>query len=91
MSQDEDDEIVIAADVGPHRDGTRLVVEERRLPLDEAADHGAGRRAYVEDRGAHLADGARARSGERAKPSSPTYLGQQGVISMTHAPRGGQG
>ena len=33
---------------------TRLVIEERGLPLEEYADHGAGWQAHAEDLAAHL-------------------------------------
>lgn len=35
-------------------DSTRLVIEERGLPLAEYADHGAGWQAHLEDLGAHV-------------------------------------
>jgi uncharacterized protein YndB with AHSA1/START domain len=35
-------------------DRTRLIVEERGLPSDEAPDHGAGWQAHLEDLRAHL-------------------------------------
>ena len=34
--------------------GTRLVIEDRGLPWDEAPDHGAGWQAHLEDLRAHL-------------------------------------
>jgi len=55
MSPGQDDQTVIEAELFPDGDRTRLVVEERGLPLDEAAGHGAGWQAHVEDLGAHLA------------------------------------
>jgi len=36
---------------------TRLIVEERRLPGDDAPDYGAGWQAHLEDLRAHLAGG----------------------------------
>ncbi len=44
----------IEAWLTPDGRGTRLVVEERGLPLDDAPDHGAGWQAHVEDLRAHL-------------------------------------
>lgn len=38
---------------------TRLVVEERGLPIEEAPDHGAGWQAHIEDLRAHLDGRAR--------------------------------
>ena len=35
-------------------DSTRLVIEERGLPLEEYADHGAGWQAHAEDLAAHV-------------------------------------
>jgi hypothetical protein len=35
-------------------DGTRLVIEERGLPLADYADHGAGWQAHAEDLHAHV-------------------------------------
>ena len=40
-------------------DRTRLIIEERGLPVEEAPDHGAGWQAHVEDLRAHLAGGVR--------------------------------
>ena len=54
MSPGEDDEIVMEAEVSTDGEQTRLVIEERGLPLDEAAAHGAGWQAHVEDLAAHL-------------------------------------
>lgn len=39
----------IAAALTVEAAGTRLVIEERGLPLDEAPDHGAGWQAHLED------------------------------------------
>jgi uncharacterized protein YndB with AHSA1/START domain len=60
MFQDEDDETVIEAELVADGDRTRLIVEERGLPLDEAADHGAGWQAHFEDLAAHMAGRPRA-------------------------------
>jgi uncharacterized protein YndB with AHSA1/START domain len=48
------DETVIDATLTPEQDKTRLVVEERGLPLNVLADHGAGWQAHVEDLAAHV-------------------------------------
>ncbi len=50
-----DDETVVEAEIIPDGERTRLVLEERGLPLNGAAGHGAGWQAHVEDLGAHLA------------------------------------
>jgi uncharacterized protein YndB with AHSA1/START domain len=80
MSQDQDDETVIAAELVPDGDRTRLVVEERGLPLDEAADHGAGWQAHVEDLAAHLAGRPPEDWRERWAELTPAYLGQQRLL-----------
>jgi uncharacterized protein YndB with AHSA1/START domain len=80
MAQDQDDETVIAAELIPDGDRTRLVVEERGLPLNEAADHGAGWQAHVEDLAAHLAGRPRADWRTRWAELTPAYLGQQRAL-----------
>ncbi|HEY3091104.1 MAG TPA: SRPBCC family protein [Jatrophihabitantaceae bacterium] len=55
MSPGQDDQTIIEAELTPDGDRTRLVVEERGLPLDAAAGHGAGWHAHIEDLAAHLA------------------------------------
>jgi uncharacterized protein YndB with AHSA1/START domain len=80
MSQDQDDETVIAAELVPEGGQTRLVVEERGLPLDEAAAHGAGWQVHVEDLAAHLAGRPRADWQTRAAELNPAYLGQQRAL-----------
>lgn len=57
MSPGQDDQTVIEAVIVPDGDHARLVLEERGLPLDEAAAHGAGWQAHVEDLAAYLAGG----------------------------------
>jgi uncharacterized protein YndB with AHSA1/START domain len=80
MSQDQDDETVIAAELVPEGGQTRLVVEERGLPLDEAAAHGAGWQAHVEDLAAHLAGRPRADWRARWAELATAYLGQQRAL-----------
>jgi hypothetical protein len=55
MCPGRDEQTVIEVELFPDGDQTRLVLEERGLPLNEAAAHGAGRQAHVEDLAAHLA------------------------------------
>ena len=45
---------MIEAELFAEGDQTRLVVEERGLPLGELAAHGAGWQAHVEDLAAYL-------------------------------------
>lgn len=54
MSPGMPDETVIDATLVPEHDKTRLVIEERGIPRDELAYHGAGWQAHVEDLTAHL-------------------------------------
>ncbi len=49
-----EDETVIEAELFAEGDQTRLVVEERGLPLGEHAAHGAGWQVHVEDLAAYL-------------------------------------
>ena len=44
----------IEAELFADGDQTRLVIEERGLPLADLAAHGAGRQAHVEDLAAYL-------------------------------------
>ncbi|MGI8879002.1 MAG: SRPBCC family protein [Jatrophihabitans sp.] len=55
MSPGEADETVIEAELTVEGEQTRLMVEERGLPLAEVAAHGAGWQAHIEDLGALLA------------------------------------
>jgi uncharacterized protein YndB with AHSA1/START domain len=48
------DETVIEATLAAEHDRTRLVVEERGLPLDVLAGHGSGWQAHVEDLATYL-------------------------------------
>jgi uncharacterized protein YndB with AHSA1/START domain len=53
MTPGREDETVIEALLFAEGDQTRLVVEERGLPLEELAAHGAGWHAHLEDLAAH--------------------------------------
>ena len=48
------DETVIEATLTPEADRTRLVIDERGIPVDELVFHGAGWQAHVEDLSAHI-------------------------------------
>ena len=48
------EETVIEATITPEGSSTRLVLEERGIPLAELAGHGAGWHAHIEDLGSHL-------------------------------------
>lgn len=77
MSQDDDDQTVISAELAPEGDKTRIVLEERGLPLDEAAAHGAGWQAHIEDLGAHLAGRPAADWYTRWAALTPAYFDKQ--------------
>jgi uncharacterized protein YndB with AHSA1/START domain len=68
-----DDETVIEAELVSTGDQTRLVIEERGLPLDELATHGAGWHAHVEDLAAHLAGRQRVDWRTRWTELTPSY------------------
>jgi uncharacterized protein YndB with AHSA1/START domain len=68
-----DDETVIEAELVSAGDQTRLVIEERGLPLDELATHGAGWQAHVEDLAAHLAGRQRVDWRTRWTELTPSY------------------
>lgn len=55
MEPGTEDEAVIEAHLTAEGERTRLVVEERGLPLDVLHFHGAGWQAHLEDLGRHLA------------------------------------
>jgi uncharacterized protein YndB with AHSA1/START domain len=69
----DDDETVIEAELVSTGDQTRLVIEERGLPLDELATHGAGWQAHVEDLAAHLAGRQRVDWRTRWTELTPSY------------------
>jgi uncharacterized protein YndB with AHSA1/START domain len=54
LSPGEPDETVIEATLAAEQGKTRLVIEERGIPVDEVPYHGAGWQAHVEDLAAHL-------------------------------------
>jgi uncharacterized protein YndB with AHSA1/START domain len=73
MSPGHEDETVIEAQLVADGDGTRLLVEERGLPLGELSAYGAGWQAHVEDLAAHLAGRAPADWRARWAELSPAY------------------
>jgi hypothetical protein len=77
MSPGQDDQTVIEVEIVPDGDQTHLVLEERGLPLDEAAAHGAGWQAHVEDLAAHLAGRPAADWPTRWTELTPAYRDQQ--------------
>jgi hypothetical protein len=77
MLPGDDDETVIEAWLAADGDHTRLVLEERGLPLGEAAAHGAGWQVHLEDVAAHLAGTDRADWRTRWTELTPAYQDQQ--------------
>lgn len=73
MSPDQHDETVIEARLAAEGDQTVLVIEERGLPLDELAGHGAGWQAHAEDLAAHVAGGEAADWRSRWTELIPPY------------------
>jgi uncharacterized protein YndB with AHSA1/START domain len=71
-----EDETTIEAELISDGDQTRLVIEERGLPLAEVADHGAGWQAHIEDLAAHLAGRERANWHDRWTELIPAYRRQ---------------
>ena len=63
------DEITLTAD----GDQTILVVEERGMPLDLLAAHGAGVQIHIEDLAAHIAGRERADARTRWEALIPAY------------------
>ena len=70
------DQTVIEVELVAEGDRTCLVVEERGLPVDELAAHGAGWQAHVEDLAAHIAGRARADWRTRWTELTPAYREQ---------------
>ncbi|HEY6682658.1 MAG TPA: SRPBCC domain-containing protein, partial [Propionibacteriaceae bacterium] len=69
----QEDETVIEAELFAEGDQTRLVVEERGLPLTELGAHGAGWQAHVEDLAAYLEGRERADWRHRWIEITPSY------------------
>jgi uncharacterized protein YndB with AHSA1/START domain len=73
MSPNAPDETVIEAWLTAEGDRTRLVVEERGIPVPELAGHGSGWQAHVEDLATHLSGGDRGDWHERWLELTPAY------------------
>jgi uncharacterized protein YndB with AHSA1/START domain len=80
MSPGQNDQTVIEAEIVPDGDYTRLVLEERGLPLDEAAAHFGGWQAHVEDLAAYLAGTPTADWRTRWTELTPAYRDQEGRL-----------
>jgi uncharacterized protein YndB with AHSA1/START domain len=70
---DATEETVVEAVLTPEGDRTRLVVEERGLPLERLPEHGAGWQVHLEDLGAVVAGGERCDIGARWRELVPSY------------------
>jgi hypothetical protein len=67
------DETVIEATITPDGSSSRLVLEERGIPLSEIAGHGAGWQAHVEDLGSHLESDGPSQWATRWAELTPAY------------------
>jgi uncharacterized protein YndB with AHSA1/START domain len=65
---------VMEAQLFEEGDATRLVIEERGLPLADYADHGAGWQAHVEDLEAHIDGGEPGDWAQRWRELSTAYF-----------------
>ncbi len=81
MAPGTSEETVIEATLVAEEDRTRLVVEERGIPIDELADHGAGWQAHVEDLTAHLDGRAAADWRVRWTALTPSYQDLAGDLA----------
>ena len=80
MAPGQKDQTVIEAELVAEGGQTSLVVEERGLPLDELAAHGAGWQAHVEDLAAHLARRERTDWRTRWTQLTPAYRAQADAL-----------
>lgn len=75
------DETVIDATLAAEQDKTRLVIEERGIPLDELPYHGAGWQAHMEDLTAHIHGREAGDWRTRWSALSPTYQDLAGGLT----------
>jgi uncharacterized protein YndB with AHSA1/START domain len=73
MSPGQDDETVIEALLSAEGGGTRLVIEERGLPIAALASHGAGWQAHIEDLAALISSHEPADWRSRWTELTPSY------------------
>lgn len=81
MSPGASDETLIEASLFPEGDGTRLVIEERGIPLGEIAAHGAGWQVHVEDLASHLAGREPEQWRDRWVAMTPAYQDLAGELA----------
>jgi uncharacterized protein YndB with AHSA1/START domain len=67
------DETVIEATITPEGSSSRLVVEERGIPLSEIAGHGAGWQAHIEDLGSYIENDRPSQWASRWAELTPRY------------------
>lgn len=77
LSPGQEDQTVIDVELIPDGELIRLVLEERGLPLDGVAGHGAGWQAHLEDLSAHLAGRPSADWRTRWAELTPVYAEQE--------------
>lgn len=78
------EETVIEATLAAEANTTRLVIEERGIPVNELPFHGAGWQAHVEDLAAHLRDDEPADWQTRWTALTPAY---QSLATTDERPR----
>lgn len=81
MGPDTPEETVIDATISPEGSSSRLVLEERGIPLSEIAGHGAGWHAHIEDLRSHLELGQPSQWATRWAELTPEYE----VLALTLA------
>jgi uncharacterized protein YndB with AHSA1/START domain len=67
------EQCVMEANLAPVGERTRLIIEERGLPLEDVGGHAAGWQAHVEDLAAHLAGRPAAVWRDRWQELTPAY------------------
>jgi len=68
-----EDETVMEANLAPLGERTRLIIEERGLPMDVISSHGAGWQAHVEDLTAYLSGAEQRVWRDRLLELKPAY------------------
>ena len=74
------DETVMEATLTPEGDGTRLVIEERGILVEDAPFHGAGWQAHIEDLALYIS-GRTSPTGKTGGVPVPTYQGAADFVA----------
>ena len=74
MQRPGEEPTVMEAHLTAEGDSTRLVIEERGLPIPDYADHGAGWQAHIEDLQAHIRDEEPADWAQRWRELTTAYF-----------------